>query len=139
MADFYFEHRTRNKPIFNMNLILFLSDRLLPKIIMILLLKYWIKIGGPSLSQYCKRFWFPNCIGNIFILNSTSEISIYLICIWYFFPTIHFCQKIINISLFICWLKTWGHSRSQYCKRFWLAKCIWKIFILNSAPEISLF
>ena len=133
MEKFYFEPYNWNKPIFNMNLIRFLSEPLLPKIIMILLLKYWIKIWGPSLSQYCKGFWMANCTGNNFILNSTSEISIYVTCIWYFFPTIHFCQKIINIFLFIYCLKTWGPSR------FWLANCIWKIFILNRTPEISLF
>ena len=105
----------------------FLKDPFLPKIMKILPLKNLVKIWGLSLSQYCKRFWFSNCSGIFFILNSTSEISVYLTSIWYLFFERFTFAKIINIFLIIYWIKTWGLWRSQYCKRFWLVNCIWKI------------
>ena len=62
MENFYFEPYTWNKTIFNMKFILFSKDALLPKIMTILLSKYWLKSWGISRSQYCKRFWFGSCI-----------------------------------------------------------------------------
>ena len=131
--NFHFELCTWYKPFFYMNLIRFSNYPFLPKIMKILLSKYMVKIC-PWLSQHCKRF----CTRNFFILKSTSEKSIYLTCIWYlFFRLMHFYQNSL-LMLFKYWLKTWGPSCSQYCKRFWLDNHFWKVFILNRTPEISL-
>ena len=109
--DIHFERHSWYKTIFKMNLMLFSSDPFLPKIMNLHLLKHWVKIWGPSFSQFCKRFWLANCIGKFFILNSTSEISINLPHIWYLFFEQSTFAKIINIFLFEYWLKNWDPSR----------------------------
>ena len=56
-----------------------------------------------------------------------------------FFSNDPLLPKLMNIFLFKYWLKCWGLSISQSCKRFWLANRIWKTSIMNRTPEISLF
>ena len=140
MGKFLFWIIHQNKPIFNMIFIRFTNDPLFPKIMEILLLKYWEKIGGLSLSQYCKRFWLASCTGKFFILNNTSEESVYLECIWYlFFLNDPLLPVIMNIFIFKYWLKCLGPSISQSCKWFWLAIRICKTSVINRTVEISLF
>ena len=137
---YYFELYVWNKRIFNMYLIVFSNNRLFPKIMKILLFKYWLKSWALWRSQFCKRFWLAYCIGKIFILNSTLDIILFLTWIWcFFFSNDPVLPKIMKILLLKYWVRIWVPSLSEYCKRFWLANFIRKIFILNHTPEITLF
>ena len=113
----------------------FSNDPLFPKMF---LLKYWLKKWGLSRSQYYKTFWWVSCIGKFYF-----ELCIWNKCMFkrYFivFSNYRLFPKIMKILLFKYWLKSWELWRSQLWKRFWLAYCIRKIFILNRTPDISLF
>ena len=91
------------------------------------------------MSKYCKWFWLANCTRNFFILNTTSEISVYLTCLSHLlFEQSTFTKNHEHI-LFKYWLKTFCSLRSQYCERYWLANRTGKIFILNHTLEIRPF